>query len=561
MVHCPSCGAGLHFDIATQQMKCDYCQSGFDPQHLYDNTSHDAKSQKNFESYAYICPDCGAELLTNDKQDAIGFCPYCGGASMLFDKIRQDWRCEHVIPFSVTKEQCKEAYAKEVRRHPFVSRKYRDPQLIESFRGIYMPYWCFDAELDGKFSVTADHKQTGFLSGTVTTRTYMAKGKVHKKLNGYTHDASISFDDHLSEKIAPYDTSKQVPFNPGYLCGFYAEAGDASDEEYDQLANRELEQHAFEEIAKDPSMKGKLPKGQLTYLPNSSQLPLKVHRSEKTLYPVWFMSYRHKNKLTYATVNGQTGKVGADLPLSPLRILLAALGVAAAVFGLLLLLINFLPSVKATTMLGVCAMLLIAGLYVTQNSFVHTVSKALHSDISLQGSKGNSKSKTVDPGDLAKPPSHMTLRYLFLAAVAVASVIGFTSDGSYAKTGAFLWGIVFVLNALALAQLHYNQGLEMYKIGAIQLHTESMLKSGILQEAKKLLKPLIGISVGVYLTTALYLVLVFLDLPHKTLYYGLCFVIMASLFAISLLHIRFQVTIAKRRPPQFNKKGARYDEN
>ena len=101
----------------------------------------------------------------------------------------------------------------------------------------------------------------------------------------------------------------------------------------------------------------------------------------------------------------------------------------------------------------------------------------------------------------------------------------------------------------------------MYKIGAIQLHTESMLKSGILQEAKKLLKPLIGISVGVYLTAVFYLVLVFLDLPHKTLYYGLCFVIMASLFAISLLHIRFQVTIAKRRPPQFNKKGARYDEN
>ena len=115
MVHCPSCGAGLRFDIERQQMFCDHCQSLFDPQRITDSTYNDAKTENNFETYSYICPDCGAELMTNDKRDAIGFCPYCGGASMIFDRIRRDWKPDGVIPFAVTKEQCKQAQVLQAR--------------------------------------------------------------------------------------------------------------------------------------------------------------------------------------------------------------------------------------------------------------------------------------------------------------------------------------------------------------------------------------------------------------------------------------------------------------
>ena len=172
MVHCPSCGAGLRFDIERQQMFCDHCQSLFDPQRITDSTYNDAKTENNFETYSYICPDCGAELMTNDKRDAIGFCPYCRGASMIFDRIRRDWKPDGVIPVAVTKEQCKQAYVKEVKRHLFVSRKYCKPELIESFRGIYMPYWSYEAALKGKFHITAESLKTGVVLGTVTSKTY-----------------------------------------------------------------------------------------------------------------------------------------------------------------------------------------------------------------------------------------------------------------------------------------------------------------------------------------------------------------------------------------------------
>ncbi len=557
MIYCPTCGGGLRFEISSQKMFCEHCQNRFDPQKIADSIYNDAKTEKTFESIAYICPACGAELLTNDKQDAIGFCPYCGGASMIFDKIRKDWKPDRVIPFTITKEQCKEEYVKEVKRHPFVSRKYRDPELIESFRGIYMPYWNYSASLKGDFLINIESQKTGFITGNVKTKHYSVTGSVDRELEGYTHDASISFDDHISEKLAPYDVSAQKPFNPSYMCGFYAEAGDAQTEEYHLLAKEELVNHSFEVIAKDPAASNQLPKKNRTFLSESSRLPLKIRKAEQVLYPVWFMSYRRKNKITYAAVNGQTGKVGADLPLSPIRILIAALGAAAVIFGLIFLLMNFLPSVKAKTMLGVCSVLMMAGLYVTQNSFIQTISKSLRTDISI----GTHVKGAVKAGDLPSVSVSMPLRYLFLVLVVIVSVIGYTSDGSYDRTFAIIWLIVFVLTAIPLFQFHIAQGRETRKIGNLKLSTESTLKSGILSEAKKLLKPLQIIRIAIYITTLLHLFLVFLDLSYNVLYYALCAAIMAELFALALIHIHFQVSVSKRRPPQFNKKGAAYNEN
>ena len=557
MVHCPSCGAGLRFDIERQQMFCDHCQSLFDPQRITDSTYNDAKTENNFETYSYICPDCGAELMTNDKRDAIGFCPYCGGASMIFDRIRRDWKPDGVIPFAVTKEQCKQAYVKEVKRHLFVSRKYCKPELIESFRGIYMPYWSYEAALKGKFHITAESLKTGVVLGTVTSKTYSVTGTVDTALNGYTHDASIAFDDHLSEKLAPYDTTQQKPFNPSYLCGFYAETGDANVAEYNLLARQELLQHGCAVIAQDPQVAPKLPKHNLHFCKEATQLPLKITDSKQVLYPVWFMSYRRKDKITYATVNGQTGKVGADLPLSPLKIIIAALIGAAAVFGALCGVMTFLPSIKATAILTLCSLLMMAAVYTLQNAFGETVSKALHSDITSAGGKMKSKERLLLPDITGK----LMPRYLFLVLVAVVTAVGYTTDGTYDKLQAMVMGALFILNAIPLVELHLIQARELSKIKHLQLSTESMLKSGILAEAKKLLTPLLVIRLAVYATTALHLTLAFFDLPSKTLYYALSGCVMAEMIGMCIPHIRFQTEIAKRRPPQFNKKGARYDEN
>ena len=53
------------------------------------------------------------------------------------------------------------------------------------------------------------------------------------------------------------------------------------------------------------------------------------------MYPVWFMSYRHKDRVAYATINGQTGKISADIPIDPVKYLISTLLLAILLFFLL----------------------------------------------------------------------------------------------------------------------------------------------------------------------------------------------------------------------------------
>ena len=46
------------------------------------------------------------------------------------------------------------------------------------------------------------------------------------------------------------------------------------------------------------------------------QFRTNINVTRSAMFPVWFMSYRNKDRVAYATVNGQTGKVSADIPMS-----------------------------------------------------------------------------------------------------------------------------------------------------------------------------------------------------------------------------------------------------
>mgnify|MGYP007054348315 FL=1 len=70
-----------------------------------------------------------------------------------------------------------------------------------------------------------------------------------------------------------------------------------------------------------------------------SQTPQSLNTTTKeinySLFPVWFMSYRNNDRVAYATVNGQTGKVVADIPISFKKFLAGSFITAVPIFILL----------------------------------------------------------------------------------------------------------------------------------------------------------------------------------------------------------------------------------
>ena len=449
MIYCPNCGGGLRFEIESQMMACDHCDSRLDPAELDYRPKDDAKAAQMFDSFVYVCPSCGAELMTTDKTDAIGFCPFCGGASMLFDRVRQQWRPDYVIPFQITKEQCKELYVKAAKRSFLTSKKYRDPALIEEFRGIYMPFWEFQAVQKGKYSMNGTHNTL------FTVNEYKVSCSMDRFVEGYAHDASRAFDDRISENITPFDVRGHREFAPGYLSGFYADIGDVEYESFTDESVRQMQYDTGRELAAEPSL---TENGRIKIKPETMNIHTEITDAKRVLYPVWFMSYRNKDKITYAAVNGQTGKVSADFPASPVKILLLVLLLGAALAALFFL----LPSVKANMTLGITAFLLGIGAMVLRHNF---------KGVAGAGTGLENEPETIQFNKWDK-----------------------------------VWNVIIIISLI------------------------------------------------------LALIVAFMDVAYNVISYAISFALGAELFLQMFRHIRFQVAIAKRRPPQFNKKGAEYDE-
>ena len=87
-----------------------------------------------------------------------------------------------------------------------------------------------------------------------------------------------------------------------------------------------------------------------------------------------------------------------------------------------------------------------------------------------------------------------------------------------------------------------------------------MQSNGILVEAKKFNRINTLMRAVTFLTLISFIPVIVSDNKPNSFYYGLAVIAAAELFALTLLNIMFQSNVAKRRLPQFNKKGAAYDQ-
>lgn len=109
MIACPNCGGNTKFDIASQQILCEFCDTKYDP-YMFDNKSSDAIEAQDFEVTVFTCPQCGGEILSTDDA-AAGFCSFCGASTILYSRISHEKRPGYIIPFQKTKDDCKQSYA------------------------------------------------------------------------------------------------------------------------------------------------------------------------------------------------------------------------------------------------------------------------------------------------------------------------------------------------------------------------------------------------------------------------------------------------------------------
>lgn len=339
MYECPNCGGNLKFDIATQQLKCDYCLTHKDP---YEVTKEkDAEENTLFDVTVFTCPQCGGEIISTDTSVA-EFCSFCGASTILGSRISREKRPSYIIPFQQTKEACKQAYITKMRRALFAPSELKHQKYIDGFRGIYIPYWTYTISQKGTIHINGSksYRRGNYLY----TDQYDLSGELDACYYDLSYDASSSFSDNISEKIAPYDVKGTKRFTPSFLSGFYADTADVDSCLYQNDAIKLANSTSLNAIMRENAFKGITVTSKKNDFSLSSSLNTICNPPERTLYPVWFMSYRKGDRVAYATVNGQTGKVAADIPIDIRKYLLGSGLFALPIFLLLNLFFTFKPT-------------------------------------------------------------------------------------------------------------------------------------------------------------------------------------------------------------------------
>lgn len=313
MYACPTCGAGLKFDPKTQKLLCLSCRNNYEPENIEKARLEQAKEiekkleqENKFEAISYKCSHCGAELLTTDETITT-FCSYCRIGTMLDRKIIEKTKPDYIIPFKITKEECEKIYINKIKKSFFAPKSMIEEQEVSKIRGIYMPYWIYSFEKHGE-NKTRGSKRTRRSGDYVYYDDYLLKTNIDAKSDGISHDATSNFYDRLSEAIAPFSYKDKKDFSPAYLSGFYADNEDINQEIYLEETRKMASNHLSKLLGNDKIYHKYDAKPSVEFDYENAKL---------ALFPIYFLATNNKNnnRISYAVINGQTGKIAADIPV------------------------------------------------------------------------------------------------------------------------------------------------------------------------------------------------------------------------------------------------------
>ena len=355
---CPSCTGPLHYAGASGMLECDYCGSKFSVQEieaLYREKDEaaaaaSAEAQAKEEQEAenadewtdsgtnwakdqglklYNCPSCGAELIC-DETTAATSCPYCNNPSIVPGQLSDMLKPDYVIPFKLDKDAAMRALKAYYHGKKLLPRAFSDNNHIEEIKGVYVPFWLFDGKADADMSYqgTRVHTATSGEEVITTTDYFRIRRSGTVSFDKIPVDASSKMPDAHMDAIEPYDYSELRPFSNAYLPGYFADKYDVSPEDCKRHADERAENTTAEIMDRTVS-------GYSSCIPERRQVRIRRGRVSYALLPVWLLATKWNGKNYLFAMNGQTGKLIGDLPVSRGKALAWFAGIALPLMALM----------------------------------------------------------------------------------------------------------------------------------------------------------------------------------------------------------------------------------
>ena len=325
----PSCGGAIEFDSHSQKMKCPYCDTEFDLETLkkYDEQlSKEAEQKDDISDWqtdpgkqwqegetdgmnVYTCKSCGGEIVSDENTGATS-CPYCGNPVILTERFRGALRPDMVIPFKLDKKAAKEAYYKHIKGRPLLPKVFRRENHIDEIKGIYVPFWLFDADVaaDARYKATKVRTWSDSDYDYTETSYYSVDRSGNMSFVSVPVDGSSRMPDDLMESIEPYKVADAVEFQTAYLSGYLADKYDVDAQQSTDRARERMKESA-QDVLRDTV------KGYASVIPENTNVRISGGDAKYALYPVWILNTTWRGKKYIFAMNGQTGRMTGDLPV------------------------------------------------------------------------------------------------------------------------------------------------------------------------------------------------------------------------------------------------------
>ena len=353
---CPKCAGKMNFDAAQGMLSCPFCGHTMPvPGAVETAQEHDlqqALQDQSGKAHGYgtevksiNCKSCGATVNVPPNVTSTQ-CPFCGSNQVIEQKPDPNLiQPESVIPFAVDEATAHRKFRDWLGQGLFHPNDLKALGGGQKLRGVYLPFWTFDAHAESDWraesgdyyyetewvTVTRDGKQVREQQQVQKIRWYPTSGHHTGDYDDVLVYATRSINVRILQKIYPYDTKKLLAYKPDFLAGWSAESYQIALAEAWPIGRDLI--YSDERRACDAEVPGDTHRG----LQVRSDLSALTYKH--VLLPVWVASYRYNNKTFQFMINGQTGEVQGEKPISWIKVAIAVV-IALIILGIILYLVS-----------------------------------------------------------------------------------------------------------------------------------------------------------------------------------------------------------------------------
>ena len=344
---CPACGAELTWNPRAQRLGCGYCGTlmpegtalapadGAVVEHDLIAALRDSLSSAGDPASRpreVKCRNCQAVSVFTQERVAQR-CDFCGSPAIVAQEAQHDAILpQSLLPIRIDEPQVREALRKWYGARWFAPNRLKRAALTDTLHGVYLPYWTFDARVRAQWRAEAGYyhyeteryRDSNGRSGTRQVRRVRwepAAGRLEHFFDDDLVPGTVGVHPRLLARIEPFPTTTDlVPYAPEYLRGWTVERYRV---DLQQAAARNLDALQAQTRALCAAQ-----------VPGDTHRNLQVQaefgerRFKHVLVPVWIVAYDYGSRSFQVLVNGYTGRIAGEHPLSWVKIVFALLLVA-----------------------------------------------------------------------------------------------------------------------------------------------------------------------------------------------------------------------------------------